>query len=401
MLRTRRDFLRDGVALAAAAATVPSFLARTAEAMAEAAPKDGERVLVLLQLAGGNDGLNTLVPFADDAYYRARPQLGVPAKDVLKVDDRVGFHPELAPVKALYDSGLCTVVQGAGYPNPDRSHFRSMEIWETASGSEKTESRGWVGRLFDANCPGCDRPTAGVAVGSVLPQTLRNDRGVGIAVQDPAQFQLLAGRGAAAPAPAAGGNAALDFLQRTALNARLSADAIAGAVAKYHGTVAYPEGPFAQSLKLVAQMIAGGLPTRVYFASLAGFDTHAGQVPTHPNLLRQFAQGIDAFLKDLKEQGNAERVLVVQFSEFGRRVAENASRGTDHGTGAPLFLFGPAVQPGLKGAYPSLTDLDQGDLKHTVDFRRVYAAVLRDWLSVNPAPVLGDFEPLGSVMRKA
>jgi uncharacterized protein (DUF1501 family) len=397
MLQTRREFLRRGAVLAAAAGTVPTFLARTAEALAAPSAKETDRILVLLQLAGGNDGLNTLIPFADDAYYRARPQLAVPAKDVVRLDDRLGLHPELAPVKALYDEGLCAIFQGVGYPNPDRSHFRSMEIWETASGSDKSETTGWIGRFFDANCPGCDRPTAGVAVGSVLPQSLKNRRGVGVAVEDPEQFRTLvgngAGQGAGQPAPA--GDSPLDFLQRTAMNARLSADAIAAAVAKYRSDVEYPQGQFSQSLRLVAQMIAGGLPSRVYFASLGGFDTHAGQSPAHPNLLRQFGQGVSAFLKDLRQQGNADRVLVVQFSEFGRRVAENASGGTDHGTAAPMFAFGKPVKAGLHGAYPNLADLDQGDLKHTIDFRRVYAAVLRDWLATKPEPILGgEFPPV-------
>jgi uncharacterized protein (DUF1501 family) len=391
MLHTRRDFLRHGLTLAAAAGTVPAFLARTAEALAEPATKDAERILVLLQLAGGNDGLNTLVPYADDGYHRVRPKLGVPAKAVLPLNGYAGLHPELAAVKGLYDAGLCAVYQGVGYPNPDRSHFRSMEIWETGTPATK-EATGWVGRFFDANCPGCDQPTAGIAIGSGLPLSLRNHRGVGLAVDDPEQFRALAsGTGDASPS----GNGALDFLQRTSMNLRVSAEAIAGAAAKYKSTVQYPPGNFARSLRLIAQMIAGGLPSRVYFASLTGFDTHANQFPTQPALLRQFAVAVAAFLKDLKEQRNDERVLLLQFSEFGRRVAENASGGTDHGTAAPLFLFGAPVRPGLHGTYPSMTNLDQGDLKYTLDFRTIYAAVLRDWLKTDPKPILGgDFPPV-------
>ncbi len=393
-LRTRRDFLRDGASLAAAAATVPSFLASTAAAV----PSDGSgTILVLIQLAGGNDGLNTLVPFTNDDYYRARPRLNVPAADVLRLTDALGLCPELAPVKALYDAGQCAIVQGVGYPNPDRSHFRSMEIWETGSGSEKHESIGWVGRLFDARCPGCDRATAGVSVGSTLPQTFRNRAQLGVAVEDPEAFRTLTAAsgkpGKPTDGPPTGG--AADFLRRTAMNAQVSADAIVRAVARYKGATTYPSGAFGQSLRLISQMIAGELPARVYFASLGGFDTHANQVPAHPNLMRQFAEATAALVADLKEQGNLDRVVIMQFSEFGRRVAENASGGTDHGTAAPMFLFGGNVVRGLHGTTPSLTDLDQGDLKHSIDFRRVYASVVKGWLRADPAAIVGPgFDPL-------
>jgi uncharacterized protein (DUF1501 family) len=424
-LHTRREFLRKGLTVAAVGVTVPTFLTRTAFALNNPADMPlvssrpgipDDRILVVLQMAGGNDGLNTLVPFTNDDYYRARPALAVPRDQVLRINDTIGLHPALTGLKSLYDEGRMAVVQGVGYPNPDRSHFRSMEIWETASDGDRMQRYGWIGRYFDNACAGEPKPTLGIALGSSEPVTFRNTRQVGVTLQNPNQYRWAAGDAmegpeaerqtfrklnAAAPsaAPLVGkpgaADATLDFLQRTALNAQVSSDQIREAAARHRPAATYPNnGPLGPSLRLIAALIAGGLGSRVYYASIGGFDTHANQRGQHQQLLTQLGTTVQAFYQDLKAQGNAEKVLVMTFSEFGRRVAENASGGTDHGTAAPMFLFGPPVRPGLYGQQPSLTDLERGDLKFNTDFRSVYATVLEKWLGADPARVLGAKFPL-------
>lgn len=413
-LHTRREFLTRSLALAAAGATVPSFLSRTAFALEDQPVSNGGKddpILVVLQLAGGNDGLNTIVPYAHDEYYRARPTLGVPASQVLRLNDEVGMNPELAPLKALYDEGQMALVLGAGYPNPNRSHFRSMAIWETASGADKVERYGWIGRYFDNTCSGEPNPALAVSIGPREPLTIHNPKAVGITLQNPAQYRWIpdpekAPRladekrvwlGLNTERPGAPG--ALDFLQRTAMDAQVSSARIIEIAQSYHDSANYPgNNQLAQSLKLIASMIAGNLGSRVFFASIGSFDTHSGQKYQHTRLLNELAEAVSAFTRDLKTQGNADRVLILTFSEFGRRVQENASGGTDHGTAAPMFVFGSTVKPGIYGKQPSLTDLDSGDLKYTTDFRSVYATMLDKWLKTPSAPVLGGrFDPVAFV----
>jgi len=431
-LHTRRAFLRTSALGAATAWTVPLFLERTFGALDAIAAdsaiqtvtgKDGP-ILVVLQLAGGNDGLNTLVPFSDDAYYRARPALGIPAGSVLKLDDHFGLHPELAGLKALHDEGHLAVVHGVGYPNPNRSHFRSTEIWQTASDADRMESTGWIGRYFDNCCPGADA-AVGVSIGGEVPQAFASPTPTGISFARPEQYRWTTGERpqgrmspsefyyrqlnrpeetADAPEESGGGSIGmiggaggthaaslgpLEYLQRTALDAQVSSDKVLEIARKFPPRTTYPAGRLSDSLNLVARMIAGGLPTRVYYVSQGGYDTHANQRGAHERLLRELGDGLAAFLRDLGEQGNRERVLVMTFSEFGRRVAQNASGGTDHGAAAPLFLLGGRLKPGLHGKAPSLTELDRGDLRHTTDFRSLYATVLEDWLGAPSAKVLG------------
>lgn len=433
-LHTRRSFLRTAVLGAAAAWTLPAFLDRTfftldamaADSAIQTPTGRDAPILVVLQLAGGNDGLNTLVPFADDAYRRARPTLGLAGDRTLKLNDALGLHPSLAPLKSLYDAGHLGIVQGVGYPNPNRSHFRSTEIWQTASAANEHRDRGWLGSYFDHACAGAD-PTVGVAIGGLAPQAFAARTPTGVNFARPEQYRWIsqdrAPRGGSsvserifrelnAPADFAGDSApsrdgdaggsigmlggqaggegnSLDFLERTALDAQLSSDQVLAIARRTKPLVRYPGGRLSESLSLVGRMIAGGLPTRVYYVSLGGFDTHQNQLGAHERLLTELAESTAAFAADLKAQGNFERVMLMTFSEFGRRVEQNASGGTDHGAAAPLFLMGGRIKPGLHGRMPSLTDLHQGDLKHTVDFRAVYAAVLEQWLGVPSAPILG------------
>jgi uncharacterized protein (DUF1501 family) len=430
-LQTRRKFLRTSMLGAAATWTLPVFLEKTFFALdalaADAATqivtgKDGT-ILVVLQMAGGNDGLNTVIPYADDAYHVARPRLRLAADQVLKIDNHIGLHPKLSGLKSFYDEGHLAIVQGVGYPNPNRSHFRSTEIWQTASDADHTLSDGWLGRYFDNCCSGAD-PTVGVAIGGETPQAFAAKNPTGVTFSRPEQFRFqpsargngqmsaeemffrelnegAAGDESGTAASNAGGSigaipgktkndlSTLDFLQRTALDAQLSSDKILAIARKYKSTVPYPQGQLAASLNIIARMIAGGLATRVYYASQGGFDTHAGQINTHERLIGEFNEAASAFVADLKQQGNFDRVLLMTFSEFGRRVQENANGGTDHGAAAPMFVLGGAVKAGLFGKHPSLTDLDRGDLKFNTDFRSVYGTVLDRWLKAPSQIVLG------------
>jgi uncharacterized protein (DUF1501 family) len=416
---TRREFLRKGLTMVTVGMTAPSFITRTALAMnnpwdvAQVSTQPGvpdDRILVVVQMGGGNDGLNTVIPFGSDAYYRVRPNLAVVQKDVIRVSDAIGLHPNLAGVKSLYDQGAMAIVQGVGYPNPSRSHFKSMEIWHTADPEGRVVRYGWVGRYFDSKCPVCE-PTVGVNIGPSMPLAMQAESGMGVSLETPEAFQwtpTMGGLGEReeqelfrllnAPAPGVNEHGTVDFLRHTAMNAFVSTEQVRGAVQAYKGSIDYGNNRFAYGMKLIAQMIAGKLPTKVYYANLTGFDTHANQRGAHENLLQQFSDGIASFYKDLQAQGNADRVLVLAFSEFGRRVAENGSGGTDHGTAAPMFLFGKALKGGLYGSQPSLTDLADGDLKHVIDFRSVYATVLDRWLGADPAKILGySFDRLGFI----
>lgn len=433
-LHTRRDFLRTSVLGGALASTVPLFLEKTflcLDTMAAATPgqittgRDGT-ILVVLQLAGGNDGINTLIPHGDDAYYRARPRLAIPRKNVLTLSDYAGLHPRLTGLRTLYGEGKLAMIQGVGYPNPNRSHFRSTEIWQTASDAGRNTSEGWLGRYFDNCCRGADPSTVGVAIGGQTPQAFSSREAMGIAFNNPEQYRYMSesasdpataerfmremnspdDAGHASPAENEGGSigmlpgptdregSTIEFLQRTALGARMSSDRILEITRKTKSAVNYPVNQLGNSLNLVARLIAGGLPTRVYYVSQGGFDTHANQLPSHERLLGDLDASLSAFMADLKSQGSLDRVLVVSFSEFGRRVAENGSGGTDHGAAAPLFVMGGGVKPGLHGLYPSLTDLHDGDLKFGTDFRSVYATVLERWLGAPSEAVLGRKYPL-------
>ena len=436
-LQTRRQFLRTTVLGSALTWTVPAFLADTFSALHSEAAGSATQIvtgkdatiLVVLQMAGGNDGINTVVPYSNDDYHKARPKLGLSTQQVLKLNNEIGFHTALTGFKSLYDAGHLAVIQGVGYPNPIRSHFRSTEIWQTASDSDKVEKYGWLGRYFDNACAGCD-PTVGVDIGGRTPQSFYAKTPTGISLANPQSYRFMSpGRfrpgqvdlleesyekmnempdvapdtnaggsiGALAAGVAQPSGSVLHFIERTALDAQVSSEKIRAIVARVQNQRTYPATRLGENLKLVAQLIAGGLPTRVYYVSQGGYDTHANQAGTQDRLLKELGDAVNAFVGDLKAQGNLPRVLVMTFSEFGRRVAENASGGTDHGAAAPMFVIGDKVKAGLLGRYPRLApqDLFEGDIKFTVDFRSVYAGVLEAWLKTKSAPILGrQFEPL-------
>ena len=418
---TRRLFLQRGCALASLAATVPCFIERSAlgvlgnPLLSSNPGVPDHRILVVVQLGGGNDGLNTVIPYGDPAYFNARPQIAVQAPGgtgntvALQLDQNagIGLHPAMTSLKELYDEGLVSVVQGVGYPNPNRSHFTSMDIWQT--GRLDAKGSGWIGRYFDATCNGTPIPEGSVAVGRTAPLAMEGNIQKPISFENPALFRWLgedlhgsmkepydainrAGSLAGTPA-----ETQKDFLMRTALDAQVASGRILAAVAK-QPLVRYPDHALARQLRTVGAMIRDGMPTRVYYATMGGFDTHSGQAGRHGQLLRQVSESVAAFQRDLKEQGNAERVVTLVFSEFGRRVKQNGSGGTDHGTAAPVFVIGAGVKPGVVGRHPSLVDLDQGDLKFGVDFRSVYASLLGDWMKAPADTILrGQFASAGVV----
>ncbi|MSQ90390.1 MAG: DUF1501 domain-containing protein [Phycisphaerales bacterium] len=418
---TRRIFLQQGVTLASLVATIPWFLENSALAMLPAdlrvssqagVPED--RILVVVQLGGGNDGLNTIIPYGSDDYYRQRPQLGIPApgttNGALQLDSKIGIglHPNLVGFKELIDSGRLAVVQGVGYPNPNRSHFASMDIWHT--GKSEGRGNGWIGRYVDNACNGSPQADAEIAIGRSAPLAMFGDLHKPVSFENAKLFQWTGkelpaaldapyeamNRAGALEGVVPGSQAA--FLMRTALDAQLSSDRIRAAMDKTP-LVSYPNSQLSTQMKSIGAMIRDQMKTRVYYASIGGFDTHGGQAGAHGNLMRQVGDALLAFQNDLKAQGNATRVVTMVFSEFGRRVRQNASGGTDHGTAAPMFLMGEGVKAGVHGTHPSLTDLDQGDLKFTCDFRSVYATVLDSWMGAPSKKILGASYPNLKLLR--
>lgn len=406
MLTNRRSFLKSSLAASSlvsmGAATVPAFLGRTARAAADIS---GERILVVVQLIGGNDGLNTVVPHGMDGYARGRRQLRLPTGQLQTINKDTGLHPGMGGLAKLHENGRLAIVQGVGYPNPDRSHFRSMEIWETARVDNKPDSleTGWLGRLLDAGTADSDGDLPAIHVGPKrLPLAMKAKRSEAPSLESLEQFRLkLQGNttreelGAVARA-AHDNNALLAFVRRSALAAYDSSARLESIADAKPGAVTYPATGLGNRLGLISRIIKSGFKTRVYYTSLDGFDTHANQLGTHAALLTELSDAVAAFHNDLGDAGLGDRVAVLMFSEFGRRVAENASAGTDHGAGAPVFVTGPLAQAGLIGTHPSFDDLDDGDLKHHTDFRSLYASLLQEWLGIAASPIVGDgFAPLG------
>ena len=408
MIPTRRDFLKTSLAtgsLVSWGLTVPAFLSRTAAAAPDSGkPGAKETILVVVQLTGGNDGLNTVIPYNDPDYAKLRPSLKLPKDQIKKINDRVGLHPSLDGLAGLLqDQALC-VVQGVGYPNPNQSHFRSMDIWQTASMAENL-TEGWIGKALK-QLPGAGSfHIAGKNENSPLALSGAPVRVPSIASLDEFQLQTTAASGAdkkqqrmiieeAAKMRESQPNL-LDFVKRTAVNTYDSSRRLQEIGKNYQPKAPYPNTPLASHLKLAAQLIDANFGARIFYVSIDGFDTHANQLNTHANLLRQVSDAMTAFYKDMAARGHKDRILMMTFSEFGRRAHENGSKGTDHGSAAPMFLVGGKVKGGVVGEHPSLTKLSMDNLVHHTDFRQVYAAVLDKWLGISSKDVLGDsFKPL-------
>ncbi|MCH8044875.1 MAG: DUF1501 domain-containing protein [Planctomycetes bacterium] len=404
MSTTRRRFLSASLgssAMVAMTPRVPGFLLEAAAR--EQDNKQGENVLVVVQLSGGNDGLNTVVPYADDAYGRNRFTLRIGKDQVRKIDDYAGFHPAMEGFAKLLEDEKLAIVQGVGYENPNRSHFESMDIWHTARRKGQPRRVGWLGASLDAAARvGPDVPAMHLGQGkqplalASLKVNVPSIRSLeSFCFRDGKDRALVGAIEQALTPKRDANNDLLQFLHGSTSAALASSRRIQEVLGRGKTTVQYPATKLAGKLRDVAQLIDADLGTRVYYVTLNGFDTHAAQNNAHAALLGELAGALTAFSEDLKSRGHDRRVLTLAFSEFGRRLRENASAGTDHGAAAPLFLIGPRVKPGLIGRHPSLTDLTSGDLKYHTDFRRVYATLLENWLGWKSAEVLGGkYKPL-------
>lgn len=412
MAQTRSQFLKGALTLGAVGAITPTLMmdGRLAERVMAAGARDSsQHVLVVIQLAGGNDGLNTLVPYTDGLYYQNRPSLAVPAAQVLRLNGQIGFNPSLSALKGLYDQGKVAVIQGVGYPNPNYSHFRSTDIWQSAVPVGNSDT-GWLGRYLDSALAGSSNPLTAISVGPLLPKALMAQHTQVPAVVSIQSFRFLAAQYNADESqrvlqafqsinsmPEASDGPYLSLVQLSDAAAYRATVEIARAD-KATPSVTYPSTSLAGQLKLVSQVIASNLGTRVFMVTQGGYDDHAQEDGAHPALLRELSEALAAFYQDIERQGRINQVLMMTFSEFGRRPLENASNGTDHGAAAPLFVLGGAVKGGLYGETPSLANLDDGNLRYNVDFRSVYGTVLANWLGADPAPVLGSaFPTLGFV----
>jgi uncharacterized protein (DUF1501 family) len=383
---------------------VPSFLAQTAWATG---PKRDGRVLVVIQLDGGNDGINTVVPFADEGYAKYRKVLRLPKERLLKIDKEVGLHPAMHEAAKLLESGQLAVVQGVGYPNPSRSHYKSMAIWHSANvnlpkedviDAESKATYGWIGQGLDGGPRPADGSAGATFIGTgAMPAALRSRRSVASAVTRLEDLVLnLKKKPAAEPSIERGKDLAA-FVQRCTLDAYATSERMTEVLRAKDTGGTYPANRLADQLRIIARLIKSGVGTRVFYTSQwrNAYDTHAVQLPVQAELLSELSGGLKAFLDDMAASCLAERIAVLCFSEFGRRVAENDSQGTDHGTAGPVLVAGPKVKAGLIGAAPKLLDLEDGDLKMSVDFRRVCAAVLEKWLELPAKTALGgEFAPL-------
>ncbi len=407
----RSSFVKSSVGVAVLGGIVPTSMLRAAAAQTPSLSSSvigSDTVLLVVQMQGGNDGLNTVIPYTDDSYHRVRPTIRIGENDALRLNDQIALNPNLSGLLELYKEGHVALVNGVGYPNPDRSHFRATEIWETAV-PDRYETTGWLGRYLDATAPinlAARNAFEAVTLGDIVPAAM-----IGRHVDVPAigtlqSFAYQTGKDSANKNSAAslfdgakpGASPYLTLIENTARLAIHGGDELRSKISAYQSAVSYPKDSFSQQLELAAHLIGSRVGTRIIFVSIGSFDTHVNQVPQQNRLLKYMGDGLLAFYKDLAAHGNAERVLTMTFSEFGRRVSQNASNGTDHGTAMPLFVIGGQVKGGLYGAYPSITDLDHGDLKYNTDFRDVYATVLDRWLGRTPERVLfGNYQPLAFV----
>ncbi|MBL0386395.1 DUF1501 domain-containing protein [Tumebacillus sp. ITR2] len=404
---TRRDFVvKGGLGLLALGLTGPLGLLEWDKHIAQiASAATPDNILVVVQLSGGNDGLNTVIPHAQGVYYDNRPSLAIEQKNALHLDKNFGLHPSLTNLKKIYDGGKLAILNGVGYPNPNRSHFRSMEIWQTAVPDKLDVQTGWLGRYLDLTTTSDKNPVAALTVGAGSKVFLakKNDAPM---ITYPDMFKLVVRKASVTdkqrrleaftnmytktPDPL------LSLVTAKGKTAIKASDKIQSAPRLTTSSSGYPAGSaFGNHLELIAQFIGAGLPTRTYFTMLDGFDDHSNEKDEHALALKEFDNALGAFYDDLVKRGVANRVTVLVYSEFGRRVKENASNGTDHGTAGPVFVLGQGVKGGLYGQMPSLTQLDSGDLKYTVDFRSVYSTLLDKWLNAPSKDVLGSsFETL-------
>ncbi|MDQ3277202.1 MAG: DUF1501 domain-containing protein [Bacteroidota bacterium] len=386
----RREFIQVG-SLATASFMVPKFL-KAFEGGTMVPP--GNKVVVVLQLSGGNDGLNTVIPIRNDIYYRSRPKLGIQQNKALALTGDVGLHPALTAFADAFNDGSLGILNNVGYPNPDRSHFRSMDIWHTASKSSEYLHTGWIGRYLDAQCKGCDKPTQALEMDDVLSLALKGERENGLALKDPRRLygtsnetffkEIAQGHADHHEEP-------VEYLYKTMRHTLSSADYIFKQSRLRPSSGTYPNTELGKSLQTIASLIFSDINTKVYYVSLGSFDTHVAQETQQQRLFKEMNDAVEAFVKDLKTNHRFNDVLFFTFSEFGRRVTQNASGGTDHGTANNMFfLSGGLKEKGLLNTMPDLSDLDEGDLKFKVDFKNVYSTILSTWLGADDKMILGN-----------
>lgn len=390
MVIKRREFLQTG-SLATASFFVPKFL--KAFETGKLVPP-GNKVVVILQLSGGNDGLNTVIPVRNDIYYRSRPRIGIEKAKALSVSDEVGLHPALTAFADAYHDGSLGILNSVGYPNPDRSHFRSMDIWHTGSQSNEYRTSGWIGRYLDAQCNGCAKPTQALEVDDVLSLALKGEHTNGLAFKDPKRLFGTSNERFFKEVSKHHGDhhdeQPVEYLYKTMAETLSSADYIFRQSRLHPSTAQYPNTELGKNLKTIASLIFSDINTKVYYVSLGSFDTHINQEAQQQRLFKEMNDAVGAFIKDLKMAQRFNDVLFLTFSEFGRRVSQNASGGTDHGTANNMFLIsGGLKQQGLLNAMPDLNDLEEGDLRYKVDFKNVYATVLNKWLGADDEKILG------------
>ena len=398
---SRRHFLKV-TSLASASLMVPQFLKGTANFLAAGQGK----VLVVIQLSGGNDGLNTVIPFSNNEYYKLRPTLSYTKDEVIGLTSDLGLHPAMEGMADLWDNGELCIINNVGYPNPNRSHFRSMDIWQSASDENQYLQTGWVGRWLDSQCKnGSCHAYDALEIDEALSLTMKGEKLKGIAFADYKKFYNIANNAylkrlaEATPTPAHD-DTPVEYLQKTFVSASQSAQIIHDKTKSYSSFAIYPQHALAKKLKVVADLVKAEAPAAVYYVSISGFDTHAGQRFFHNNLLKQYSESIKAFTDDLRKAGRLDDVMVMTFSEFGRRAKENGSKGTDHGTASNVYIMGGKLKKkGFLNAAPNLTDLDaEGDIKYTVDFRQVYSTILNGWLGADANAIIGKpFSSLGFV----
>ena len=397
MLIKRKEFLQIG-SLATASFMLPKFLKAFEKPMMV---PPGNKVVVVIQFSGGNDGLNTLIPFRNDIYYRERPKLGIEKNKSLIITDEAGLNPALESFKGLYDDGSLAILNNVGYPNPDRSHFRSMDIWHSASKSDEYVNTGWLGRYLDAQCKGCDKPTQAMELDDVLSLALKGEENKGLAFKNPQKlynnsngnfFKDISSNHQK-------GEETVDYLYKTMSETLSSAEYIFRQSKMNPTGQAYPNTGLGKDLKTIASLIFSDINTKVYYVSLGSFDTHVNQDAQQKRLFTELNDAVQAFTADLKKNNRFNDVLMMTFSEFGRRVTQNASNGTDHGTANNMFFIsGGLKEKGLLNAMPDLGDLNEGDLKHNIDFKNVYATVLKKWLAADDKLILGNqFEYLNFI----
>lgn len=388
MLIKRKEFLQIG-SLASASLMMPKFL-KAFETKSWVPP--GNKVLVVLQLSGGNDGLNTVIPIRNDIYYKSRPHLGIQRDKALQLTDEAGINPALPFFKNLFDEGNLGIMNSVGYPNPDRSHFRSMDIWQSASNSNEYISTGWLGRYLDAQCSGCEKPTQALEIDDVLSLALKGEKIKGLALRDPKRLYSSSNEKYFKQINAVHENEepVVDYLYKTLSETLNSADYIYEQSKLRPSSQSYPASGLGKNLQTISSLILSDINTKIYYVSLGSFDTHVNQENQQKRLFTELNDAIHAFVTDMQNNHRFEDVTIMTFSEFGRRVAQNASGGTDHGTANNMFFIaGGLKQKGLINPMADLSELNEGDLIHKVDFKSVYATLLHNWLTADDEKILG------------